>query len=666
MKIIKNDTLRLEIDEHDLTLAVTDLRSGKRWRMRTDGAGDIGIKGHCGPYQAFMFRDAKNRSWTALSETSARATFTGWPYAANVWSPLGLGLTVDISLAGDAVKIALAPCNNDFFEASVIDSFYPRGFLFPEKSAGDLVLPCSQGCLLDKDTDLDLDMVLPGYVGFGFIMPWWGQLCADGSALIALTDTPDDLGFRIHCDRGCQGATVGPYWQASLGGFKYRRSMTYRFLGKTDVMGLAKAYRKHADGQGQAITLREKAAERPAVDKLIGGPFMNMWFMSTFSRHDLPSRVNFMRFSEGLRRYRKLCAMAGVGDRGIAHIDGWCRDGYDFNHPEPLPPDIRLGSWQGFRELRDGVRDLGHAFVLHDNYVDYYKHTDAYRNDEGVMNLDGIKHASTEWLGGPQEWLCSTRSLKYLRQTYDGLAVHDSDIDGIYLDCWSVGHLRECYDPSHPATRTTTRKAWSEAMAFCRNRGSVVGSESGNDWAVPVMDYCHTVQTDIVPHVLVGKVASFGKSIPLYNMVWHDCLVCPAWACKDPDEIGVVKDGMVVPVVKDQRLWALLWGGPPSFRTTATMEWRHAGEKEFREDAEFIASLKPIWEFSGVVGYEPIVEWQMLAADSSVQRTVFADGSTAEVDFSSGAYRLKVGKKAVRGCYEQARTKEQPARKKKR
>jgi hypothetical protein len=650
MPVIKTDKIETTIDEKTLTLKVRNLNTGKLWTMREDGPGDIGIKGHCGPYQTFMFREALSCKWERLSDTSVQATLTRWPYSANVWSPLSFGLTIKFTVKDVELKVELLPYHQETCEASIIDSFYPRGFMFPEKSSGDFVLPYAQGCLLDKDSKLDVDLVLPGYVGVGFIMPWWGQLCSDGNALVSVSHTPDDLCFRIYCDGGQGGATVHPYWQASLGGFKYGRSITFKFFDKADVMSLAGTYRKHAEMQGQAITLREKAAERPVVDSLVGGPFMNMWFMSTFSRFGSPSRVNFMRFEEGLRRYTKLCKMAGVGKKGLAHIDGWGRDGYDFNHPEPLPPDIRLGSWDGLRRLRDGIKKIGHALILHDNYVDYYKHTDAFKNDEGVMNLDGIKHESTEWLGGPQQWLCSTEALKYLQRTCDGLSSHNCDVDGFYLDCWSIGHLRECYDQRHPATRTITRKAWSESLASCHNRGYIVGSESGNDWAVPVMDFCHTVQPDVIPHVLAGKIQSFGKSIPLYNMVWHDCLVCPGWINQNPGATAVVKDGLVIPERKDMRLWALLWGGPPAFRTT-TMGYGSVTEKDFKTDAAFIISLKPIWDFNAAVGYESIVEWKMLSQDSMKQRTVFSNGAMAEVDFSSGRYKLAYGKKKTEGRF---------------
>jgi len=98
------------------------------------------------------------------------------------------------------------------------------------------------------------------------------------------------------------------------------------------------------------------------------------------------------------------------------------------------------------------------------------------------------------------------------------------------------------------------------------------------------------------------------------------------------------------------RLWALLWGGPPAVRTR-TMEYGNYTEKQFGADAAFIRSLKPLWEFNGVAGYEPIVGWEMLSSDGSSQKTVFGNGAEAEVDFSSGRYKIKRGKKTSEGSF---------------
>ena len=77
MKILENSGIRAEIDEQSLTVVV---RKGKKiWRMSEEGPGDLGVKGHCGPYQAFPFREAKNREWRDLDKNSCECTLTRWP-----------------------------------------------------------------------------------------------------------------------------------------------------------------------------------------------------------------------------------------------------------------------------------------------------------------------------------------------------------------------------------------------------------------------------------------------------------------------------------------------------------------------------------------------------------------------------------------------------------
>lgn len=649
MKTLANSLIRVEIDEISLTAKVTDLRNKQVWQMQEEGPGDIGVKGHCGPYQTFMFRNASSRQWREISASALEATVTGWGYSANVWSPLAFGLVVRFEIREDKLMIKVSPHREaDLHEASIIDSYYPRGFMFPAKSKGDLVLPYSQGTLLDKDDPMELDMVTPVYVGPSFVMPCWGHLDKKGAGILATTTTPDDLGVRI-CKDKASGMTAHPYWQASLGGFKYTRIMSYKFLDKASVMTIANEYRKHADTQGQGITLREKANERPMVDKVIGGAFWNIWLMSNFTQFENSQRVNFIRFSEAKRRYEKLFKLTGL-KKVVAHIDGWGKDGYDYSHPDVLPPDPRLGGWAGLKDFCDFVHSCGHGFILHDNYVDFYKHTDSYKQtNDGVMNMDGLKHTSKEWLGGWQEWMCSTQSKKYVARNLDEIEKH-FHIDGEYVDCWSIGHLRECYDQRHPATRTKTREAWTECFAEYHNRGLIVGSESGNDWAVPVFDFCHTVQPDSMPHQLVGKVPSFGKTIPFYNMVWHDCVICPAWI--DQHRRGaVIKEGLVIPEKKDLRLWALLWGGIPAYRGDS-QENSHVDDSVIEKDAEFFLGLKIISDFNANVGYEKITDWEMLDDAGMIQKTTFANGSTAEVDFNTGGYKLSFGGKKVKGSFD--------------
>lgn len=654
MQTIRSNDLEVMID--DITLSVTVNAAGQVWRMCEDGPGDLGVKGHCGPYQTFMFSQAKTRKWEVLSESSVQCTLMHWPYSANVWSPLAFGVTVTYKVENNKLIINLAPHRQEQLEASLVDSWYPRGFLFPEGSKGDLVLPISQGTLVDKDETTEYDLTLPVYVGPGFQMPWWGQLDRNGAGFVALTRTPDDLGFHMTNKTNGQGGTCHPYWQASLGGLKYTRYMEFQFFKKTSVIEMAKVYRQHADRiMGIAHTLREKVLDKPILAHMMGAAIWNVWLMSVFRARDTKNcdMVRYISFREAIRRYKELYKRSDI-KKIMVHVDGWGTNGYDFDHPYILPPDTRLGGWKGFCEFEKAIHEDGNIFLLHNNYVDFYKHTETFKNNpDGVQNMDGLHHESREWLGGDQEWLCSSQGLKYVKRTLDELAEHCT-IDGEYVDCWSIGHLRECYDQRHLCTRSDTKQHWQTSFSEYNNRGLLVGSESGNDWCVGLMDFCHTVQPDVVPHVLLDTMKTFGKSIPLYSMVWHDCLLIPAYINihRQKNGCAVIKDGLVIPEKFDMRLWCLLWGGLPSYRLDIQENMTIPPDHDFDADGELVNGLKILSDFHGRIGYESITDWQMLDELGAVQKTTYSNGDSALVNFITGEYTLVMDGAEVTGKFD--------------
>jgi len=650
MKVLESEALRVSIDETDLTVAVMDRRTGTEWRMQQEGPGDIGIKGHCGPWKGMAFREAQARKWEE-GESGAgtlQCTLTGWGYSANVWSPLGFGVTVKFTLRNDRLTIKLSPYHPEQFEASLIDSNYPRGFLFPQDRKGQLVLPYCQGVLLDKDDPLELDMNIPVWVGNGFLMPWFGMLADNGDAVLATTETPDDLGFRLNTEKDA-GQTIHPYWQASLGGLKYARVIHYTFTNNSTVVSLAKAYRKHADGRGQGITLESKARSCPSVESLRGGLMLCVWMMSDFANFDAPGRVMSMSFDEGLYHYTRIAEGAGI-KKAVAHIDGWCRGGYDFNHRDTLPPDERLGGWAGMKRMRDGIKALGHAFTLHDNFVDYYAHTPSFKNDDGTLDLSGMHSESTQWLGGRQYWMCSKQSDKYVRRNYVEIQERLAP-DGTMIDCWTMGHLRECFDQHHLCTRGQAREAFSISYGWCRNLGWLLSGEGGTDWAVPFLDFVESIQPEAIPHVLNGKTERFGIAFPLYEIVWHDCITVLGHIHQDRKTRIVVKDGLYLEEKGDIRLWTLLWGGIPFLRPD-TLEVAHKHD-DWQEDVEFVKSLKIISELSERIGFQEIVDWQLLDSDGKQQQVTYKDGTSVAVDFRDVSYVIKfTGEAEIQGAFE--------------
>ena len=649
VKILESDVLKVSIDEKSLTVTAKDLRTGTEWCMQKNGPGDMGIKGHCGPGKGMSFSDAKSRKWDSADDSSQsiQCTLAGWDYSANVWSPIGFGVIVKFTLKNDRLAVKLSPYLAEQFEASLIDSNYPRGFLFPKDLDGQLVMPYGQGVLLDKNDPVELDMNIPIWVGNGFLMPWFGMLAKNGDAVFATSETPDDLGFRLNTEKS-YGQTIHPYWQASLGGLKYSRVMHYTFTNNSSAVLLAKAYRNFANMRGQGVTLESKARTSPSVESLRGGIMMCVWMMSDFANFDAPGRVMMQSFDDGLFKYKRIAEGAKI-KKAIAHIDGWCNGGYDFNHPDTLPPDEKIGGWSGMKRMRDGIKSLGHSFMIHDNFVDYYAHTPSFKNNDGTLDLSGMHSESTQWLGGRQYWMCSKQSEKYVRRNYVEIEekLHP---DGSMIDCWTMGHLRECFDQNHLCTRTEARETFSNCYGWCRNMGWILSGEGGADWAVPFLDFVENVPPDLIPYVLNGKTEKFGISFPLYELVWHDCISVLGHIHQDRKTKVIVKDGCYLEEKADTRLWTLLWGGIPFIRPdTLTLSDR---KDDFQRDIDFVNSLKVISDLSEQIAFQEMVDWKLLDENGSKQMVTYKDGTTVAVDFSNLSYTIKLhGQKEIKGAF---------------
>ncbi|HOK56111.1 MAG TPA: DUF5696 domain-containing protein [bacterium] len=618
--VLKNDILKIEIDKKDFYLSVFDLRTGIKWLMQKNGPGDIGIKGHSGPWIGLPFSSAGSVEWKE-NTNFIEVWLTRFPYRANIWGPIDFAVFLIFKLMEDTLSIIVGT-KNGRGEVSLIDSYYPRGFLFPEKVNGFLVLPYGHGCLLDKKFPCELDHTFPVYAGMSFVMPWWGQITEKGTGLIALPETPEDMGIRLITENG-YGHTAHPYWQASLGNFSYPRKINYKFFKKCDVVLLAKTYRKFAEKRGIKGILKEKAKERKNVEKLKGSIIVSIWHESWFGNFRKKDVWRRMTFAEGLKRFKMLAKDVPI-KKAVVHIDGWGIKGYDCCHPDILPPDPKLGGWNGLKKMADEIQSMGHIFLLHDNYVDVYADSSAFGPEYTVLDLSGVRPENNEWLGGRQRWLCPKKTMKFAKRNLMEVKKKINP-SGTYLDCFTYSHLRECYDQKHLSSRKDTIKYWSEIFALCQNFGWVTSSEGGADWSIPVLDFCHTVQPGICPFDLREKLKGpLGIPVPLYSLVWHDCIVIPAWISGEKDT--------------DSFLWGILWGGIPSIRTKS-LECNSAPYG--KEDIKFVRNLIPMVELSEKICFEEMVNFKILDSNGNIQQTEFSDGTSITVDFKNKTYWIK-------------------------
>lgn len=481
------------------------------------------------------------------------------------------------------------------------------------------VLNTMQGQLLPSDWPEAIGEKLPfgGQMGSeSAYMPWWGEITPEGGYLCYVR-TFWDSAYAI--DHPAGGPTrVYVRHLPSQGAMRYARTVTYCFVpAGSDYVTLCRLYRAIADEEGRPRTLREKAARNPNVQKLIGCCVMHVEGKThlvpdcAFYDHEHPENndrlVPFAHWEERVRRLRKM----GV-DKLYLHLDGWGQPGYDNQHPDYLPPCEELGGWAGMKALSDTMRELGYMFGIHDQYRDYYLDAPTYDPDNAAMSADGTLFEMAHWAGGRQNYLCASLALDYVRRNFTQLFDHGIHLEGTYLDVFTCNELDECVNPRHPMSRRECIDARCRCLHYLTAHGVAPSSEEVNDWAMGAQVFCHWA-----PYFSQTAIP-----VPLFNLVYHDCVIIP-WKMEE-GEWGI-------PAGTTGFLQALLNGGMGYMSDTA--------EGEALE--ENIAQWRVISQLQSHVAMEKMVSHEFLTGDRTAQRTVFGDGTRVTVDFAKKTYTIE-------------------------
>jgi hypothetical protein len=531
--------------------------------------------------------------------------------------PLELETRLWLEETTGVLHIELIPRVDD---PGVLRVIFPAPFALSERSAAcATVLSLMQGCLLPNDWKQDLWTFSAGLCySRAAYMPWWGQL--DGQAgCISIFDTPWDAGYWMEHPSG--GPTLlYPVWHASLGSIGYTRKLQIHFAGG-NYNDLAKIYRAYARERGLVRTLAEKAAAKPAVTQLIGSPVVhtgicvNIQPESTYFNSEDPS-VNWSvtPFGERAAQLEEL-KRKGV-EKAYVHLDGWGRRGYDNLHPDVLPPCEAAGGWEGMRGLVDTCHGLGYLIITHDQYRDYYKDAATYDPQQAVHNECGQVPDESVWYGGAQAFLCARNAPYYVRRNWTALQGNGVHLDGAYLDVFAVVELDECFHPQHRMTRRECMQARGESFACLGNNGFITSSEEAIDWSVPYLELYHHG-----PYALEGSFEdgpAMGLPIPLFNLVYHDCVVLP-WT--------LTTGGWGIPRGDSGLLHAYLNGG--------------TGYLSIDAGAEEIDRVLKLCAFQQRVAHAELLRHEFVDGNPRRQRAVYANGVQVEVDFETSTFHIQ-------------------------
>ncbi len=590
---VKNQWLEASVESPSGILRVRDLRSGRTWEQKALNPDVFVSDLKC----SLRKREIRMKLVQAGSARSLRAVLALERHAPE----LALELSGNLDMPG-ALR-------------------YPHPFA--SRSGERLILPVNEGISFPADDDTVEEQWYHTYGGHGLCMGFYGSV-EGGTGWMAIVETNDDAG--IHVGRMDGRLVIAPEWHSCKGRLGYPRRLRYIFLSQGGYVAMAKRYRKHAEEAGLVKTLKQKMAENPNVDLLIGA--VNVWTWEKnaleiaremkslgidrilWSHREDPETIRAMNEMGGILTsrydiYQDLMDPACLGRIGWAHPD-WTQDAW--------PRDLMLGA--------DGKPLSGWAV----------------KDKDGAMIPCGV--------------LCDKPAPDYARiRISTELKTHP--YHSRFIDTTTAAPWRECYHPKHPLDRRGSRKAKMELLDLVSGEmGLICGSETGHDAAVPYVHYFEGMLSlgpyrvpdsgrnmrklwDEIPERVAKYQLGEKYRLPLWELVYHDCVVS-TWYWGDYNN--------KLPKLWDKRdLFNILYGTPPMF-----MFDREVWEK-YKD--RFVRSYRDVCPVARRVGMAEMTNHRALSPDQSVQMTRFSNDVTVIVNFGAAEYELPGGETLPAGSF---------------
>lgn len=457
-------------------------------------------------------------------------------------------------------------------------------------------------------------------------MPFWGRVC-DGHGFCAIAETPYDA--CMFSSIGRRNAFVNSvHWCSSLGKLSYERKLRFIFHDKCDYNTIAKDYRSYLIETGQFVSIEDKIRKNKNIEKMIGTPvlhhriFTNIQPASKFYKKNGDNQKLMATFDQRAQQLEKIKEM-GL-EKLYIHTDGWGKLGYDNNHPYILPPCPQAGGWSGLKNLADTCRRLGYIFALHDQYRDFYYTSPVYDKEKAVTNIDGSHPYCSIWDGGEHTFLCASQAPAFVKKTYTELEEHDIDVQGAYLDVFSVMWGDECFHPNHTITREKSIKHRGECFDYLNDKGLIMSSEEP---AMQLLDKIALVHHG--PYTLRPQEdgQAVGIPVPLGSLVYHDCILIP-WNWWHNWGIPRGESGV---------MHCALNAGLPYFHPF------NESETQLISDDALKAEIKEVKELAQIQAklYNKEMVKHEFVGSFSCQKATYSDGTVITVDFKNNTYEVK-------------------------
>jgi hypothetical protein len=536
------------------------------------------------------------------------------------------GKTISFSLfnalGDDAVgSIALEGDN------SLVFAFSGKGpmeeeFVFPgtlrAQAGTSWVIPENEGLLIPADdASYDSPWAKPFYQGHGgFSLPFIG-LTNGTSGFLVNVETPDDVAARYSIPKDGRLSAWSLSWQPSLKNWSYERRFSISFIPENGYVGIAKAYRAFAAKRGLVVTLAAKAKLNPAVRRLPGCVDLWFWKKGEWWQNEPDPRA----LAKDLR------------EAGIAHVL-WSNDAGPEAIASMNEGGFLTGRYDIYQDIYSPGTPLSYADLNHEAWP-----AGLVQDEYGVPITGWVARDNGKEY--PAGVICSRPGLDlvYAHVRED---LKKNPYTARFLDTTTACPLRECYNPAHPESRSDDRLYKGKQLAAVSLEMKLVtGSETGQDWAVPYLDYFEGMMSianfrlkdsgyDLFSAVkpdenfLRFQVGPYYR-IPLFELVYHDCVVSYYYWGDASNRLAEFWD------VRD--LFNALYGTGPLW-VMDYPRWK-------QDKSRFVQSYKTATTVSALTGFYEMLEHRFISADHSVQYTKFANGTVVWVNFGTKKYAVR-------------------------
>jgi hypothetical protein len=436
---------------------------------------------------------------------------------------------------------------------------------------------------------------------------------------------------------------------------KSAKAFTLHLLGKSDVAGVAEAYREVAKQRGLVVTMAKKIAENAERAKLIGASNFKLWSMLTRKMNEESSKEQSVKVNwtfpqagevaEHLKNDLKM-------DKVLFTLGGWIARGYDNQHPDILPTAPELGGDEQFAAACKRIMAQGYMLSLHDNYQDIYRDSPSWDEKWIMRHADGSLAKGGTWAGGRAYLTCSPLAVELAKRPQNLAAVKKlSGANSYFIDTTYAAGLQECFSKDHPLTRGDDLRAKVAISDYARDVFGAFGSECGREWAIPHSDFFEGIAGVSGKHYHNNDVmAQTGAiAVPLFEMVYRDCMAMYG------------KYGYDQRAAAEYVLHHVSIGRPLHYHNVpAGLYWKNSSRTDSgdlkpaamytRADGGWGAELHPFDRFvkntheilspvNEITSHARLTRFEFLTADRSIRRSVFGDGDVEVIaNYGKEAY----------------------------